>query len=176
MNALQNPLFRQSQRLALLATLAALSMAAALPAMAMPGGPGPDHGGFGLSMLGGPGRIDGMLDSVNASPDQRAQIKQIVQAAASDMKAQSESGRALHEQALQLFTQPTVDARAAEVLRQQMLTQHDQVSKRALQAMLDLSRVLSPEQRKQLADKMSQRQAMTQRHHAEREGLDKSAK
>ena len=68
-----------------------------------------------------------------------------------------------------LFAQPTVDARAAETLRQQMLAQHDQVSKRALQAMLDVSRVLTAEQRKALADRMAQRKAMMERHRAERE-------
>ena len=73
------------------------------------------------------------------------------------MKAQREAGRALREQGLQLFTQPTVDATAAEALRQQMLAQHDQASKRMLQAMLDVAKVLTPEQRAQLAERMKQR-------------------
>ena len=80
--------------------------------------------------------------------------------------AQRESARSLHEQTMQLFMQPTVDARAAEALRQQMLAQHDASSKRMLQAMLDASRVLSPEQRKTLGQKMAEMRA----RHGERDG------
>jgi protein CpxP len=66
----------------------------------------------------------------------------------------------------QLFTQPTVDARAVETLRQQMLAQHDQASKRMMQAMLDGSRVLTPEQRAKMADMAGQRRAMMERRAA----------
>ena len=38
--------------------------------------------------------------------------------------------------------------------RQQMLQLHDQASKRMTQAMVDVSRVLTPEQRKQIADRI----------------------
>jgi Spy/CpxP family protein refolding chaperone len=71
-----------------------------------------------------------------------------------------------------VFTAPTVDANAAEQLRQQMLAQHDQASKRMLQAMLDISRVLTPEQRQQLAQKMKQRHEMMERHMRERQQLE----
>ena len=40
-----------------------------------------------------------------------------------------------------------------------MLAQHDQASKRTLQAMLDVSRVLTPEQRKALAERMASNDA-----------------
>jgi Spy/CpxP family protein refolding chaperone len=55
-----------------------------------------------------------------------------------------------------------VDAGAAEALRQQMLTQHDQASKRVLQAMLDVSKVLTPEQRAKIGERMKQRQTIMQ--------------
>jgi Spy/CpxP family protein refolding chaperone len=58
---------------------------------------------------------------------------------------------------MQIFTAPTVDAAAAESVRQQMLTQHDTASRRVLQAMLDISRVLTPEQRAKLAERMNER-------------------
>jgi Spy/CpxP family protein refolding chaperone len=161
--------------LRLLAATAAIAMAAFAmqPATAAPhgerGGPG---GAFG--MMGGPKMVERMLDTVNASADQRAQIKQILEASRTDMRAQHEAGRKLREDTLAIFTQPNVDARAAEALRQQMLAQHDQASKRMLQTMLDVSRVLTPEQRKTLADRMAQRRAMMERHRAEREGADKA--
>ena len=41
--------------------------------------------------------IDHMLDGLNASDAQRGQIKQIAAAAAADLKAQREAGRALRQ-------------------------------------------------------------------------------
>jgi Spy/CpxP family protein refolding chaperone len=153
--------------------LLALSAAVAQTANAqpMPGGPG---GGPGMSMgmgmgMGAPRQMGHMLDLVKATPEQRTQIQALVAAARADMKAQHEAGRALHEQGRALFAQPTVDARAAEALRQQMMAQHDTASKRTLQLMLDVSRVLTPEQRKTLSDTMAQRRSMMERHRAERQ-------
>jgi Spy/CpxP family protein refolding chaperone len=129
---------------------------------------GHGHGdGPGMMMFGGSpehiGRgVDRMLDGLGATDAQRAQIKQIAMAAATDLKAQHETGRALHEKGMQIFAAPTVDAAAAESLRQQMLAQHDQASKRVLQAMLDVSKVLSPEQRAKMAERMKQRRAVMQ--------------
>jgi Spy/CpxP family protein refolding chaperone len=146
------------------------------PAMAMPGGHGGMqhagmHGGGmqGGGMMGSPKMAERMLDSVNATPEQRTQIRQLMEAAKSDMQAQRESGRTLREQAAKLFAEPTVDARAAETLRQQMLAQHDTASKRMTQLMLDVSRVLTPEQRKQMAERMAQRRTMMERHRQERQ-------
>jgi Spy/CpxP family protein refolding chaperone len=45
-----------------------------------------------------------------------------------------------------------------------------------MQAMLDTSRVLTADQRKTLADRMAQRQALMERQRAEREALDKSTR
>ena len=126
---------------------------------------GMHHGmdGGGMMFRGSPehmGRmIDHLLDGLNASDAQRSQIKQIAAAAAVDMKAQAEAGRALRQRAMQAFTAPNVDAAAAEQVRQQMLQQHDQMSRRVTQAMLDVARVLTPEQRARLGERMRDRQA-----------------
>lgn len=119
------------------------------------GGAGP----FGPGLFGGPPEriergVDRMLDGVQATDAQRAQVKQIALAAAQDLKAQRSAGRGLLERHMQLFAAPVVDANAAEQVRQQMLSQHDQSSLRMLQAMLEISRVLSPEQRATLAKRM----------------------
>ena len=121
-----------------------------------PGGAGPREGHH-PDMFGpfGHGRmLDRMLDDVKATDAQRTQIKQIADAARQDMQKLHEAGRGLHEKSMQVLTAPKVDEAAAESLRQQMLAQHDKVSKRALQAMLDISRVLTPEQRATLAQHM----------------------
>jgi protein CpxP len=135
-------------------------------AQGQPGAGGPDgHGGHAMMMFGGSpehvGRaVDHMLDGLNASAAQRSQIKQIAIAAATDMKAQRDAGRELHEKGMQIFAAPSVDAGAAEALRQQMLAQHDQASKRMLQAMLDVAKVLTPEQRAKFGERIKARQAV----------------
>jgi Spy/CpxP family protein refolding chaperone len=164
----------QAMRLFFAGLLVAAAGMFALTAFAqgMPhhGGPG-GHEGMMFGPMGGRG-LDHMLDSVKATDAQRAQIKQIAEQAHADLKAIHQQGKSLHEQAMAVFTAPTVDANAAEQLRQQMLAQHDQASKRMLQAMLDISRVLTPEQRQQLAQKMKQHHEMMQRHMRERQQLE----
>jgi Spy/CpxP family protein refolding chaperone len=148
---------------------------------------GPMHGpGPGAMMMFGGSpehvarHVDRMLDGLNASDAQRTQIKQIAQAAAVDLKAQHEAGKALRERGLQIFAAPTVDANAAESVRQQIQAQHDQASRRLLQAMLDVSRVLTPEQRATIAARIKQHQATMQdrmqRMHRERGQRDAAPK
>ena len=153
------------------AGLLAVAAGVVAPAWAQgaPGGPGmgghPMMGGPGMGdhgmMWGDPARLgrmaDHMLDGLNASDAQRSQIKQIAQAAAADLKVQRDAGRALHEKGLQLFAAPTEDVAAVEALRQQMLAQHDQASKRMMQAMIDVAKVLTPEQRAKLAERIKLR-------------------
>lgn len=142
--------------------LLAISATVALSAWAAPGegGHGRHHGGGAAhGMFMGSGRhLDRMLDTVNASEAQRAQIKQIVSQAAADLKGSRESSRSLRERSMQIFAAPSVDPAAAESVRQQMIAQHDATSRRTLQAMLDISRVLTPEQRGKLGELMKQRQ------------------
>src|SRR5207342_3195701 len=121
----------------------------------------------GMMMFGVPpehvGRaIDHLLDGLGATDAQRAQIRQIAIAAASDLKAQRDAARPLRDKGMQIFAAPTVDAAAAESLRQQMTAQHGEASKRVLQAMLDVSKVLTPEQRAKMVERMTQRQAAMQ--------------
>jgi periplasmic protein CpxP/Spy len=159
-----------SIRLLLIGLLVALAGTFALTAYAHGGHHG-RHGGHGMMFMGR--GLDRMLDTVNATPEQRSQIQQISRAAMTDLRAQREASRGLRERSLQLFSQPNVDAGAAEQLRQQMMAQHDQASRRMMQAMLDVSRVLTPEQRAQLAERMKQRREMMQRHWRERESLER---
>jgi len=136
------------------------------------GGPG-GHGGHGGA---GGGLFDGMmtrmLDRVNVTPEQRSQVQQIMHKQSSEMSAQREAGRALRQQSMALFAQPTVDVNAVEALRQKQLALHDAASKRMTTAMLEISRVLTPEQRKQMSDYMAQRSEMMQRHQRERQAVE----
>lgn len=130
----------------------------------MPGrGPGPHRGGperdghggmhgFGAGFLhGSPERmnrsIDRMLDGLGASDAQRAQIKDIAAKAAADVRAQVAAGRGQPGRDVEALLGPQVDAAAVEAARQQRLQRHDQISRRISQAMIDMARVLTPEQR-----------------------------
>ena len=158
-------------RLALCACAVLLCLGALQPAQAMPGGA---HGEPGAAMFaGGPRHLERMLDSVQATPEQRVQLQQIFTAARADLKAQHEQGRALREQARALWVQPTVDARAAEGLRQQLQAQLDAASKRRMQAMLEASRVLTPAQRQQLAQRAAERSARWERGERGERGMDR---
>jgi Spy/CpxP family protein refolding chaperone len=130
-------------------------------------GPHGHHGG-GMDMKWS-GR---MLDAVKATPEQRTQIQKIMEGARTDLQAQREAGKPLRDQLMQAMTQPNIDANAVEQVRQKMLAQHEQASKRRMQAMVDAARVLTPEQRKQLAERMGQRRDMMERHHRERRALE----
>jgi periplasmic protein CpxP/Spy len=147
----------------MIALLIALAGALATSAWAQPGRAG--HGGAAM-FQGSPERIarviDHLLEGVSASDAQRSQVKQIAQAAAADMKGQRAATLELRERAMQVFTAPTVDANAAEAVRQQLQVQHDQSSQRVMQAMLEISRVLSPEQRAKLGGRFKQRGAQRQ--------------
>jgi periplasmic protein CpxP/Spy len=147
--------------------VAAAAVAVSAEAQERPPGMRGGGGAHGMSMFGGPPahmarRIDHMLDGLNATDAQRSQIKQIATAAATDLQAQREAGKGLRERSLQIFAAPNVDAAAAESVRAQMQAQHDQASRRTLQAMLDISKVLTPEQRARLGERLKQRGAMMQ--------------
>jgi protein CpxP len=124
--------------------------------------PGPEMAGGGARFLGR------MLDLAKATPEQRSQIHQIMQAARQELRAQREASRQLRDQQHALLTQPNVDAAAVEALRQQMQGQHDQASKRMTQALVEASRVLTPEQRKLIGE----HRALLERHRAERQALE----
>lgn len=166
----------RATRLMFAALVVALAGSAVTIAHAQPFGGHRGHdgyggfGGFGGAMGGA--MFERMLDNVNATTDQRTRIRDIVKSAMEDLRKQREAGRGMRAQAMTLFTQPTVDAAAAETLRQQMMQQHDQASRRMMQAMLEASAVLTPEQRAQLAERMKQRRDMMERHYQERRGLD----
>ncbi len=138
------------------------------PMMGSHGG-GMMMGGHG-AMMGdhGPGAMMGGM----MTPEQRTQIQQIMTRMRSEMQAEHDAGRGQRDEAMALFAQPNIDAAAAEALRQKMQARHDAASKRMLQGMLEIAKVLTPEQRKQMAEFSRQRRDMMERHRRERMGLE----
>jgi Spy/CpxP family protein refolding chaperone len=120
----------------------------------------PGHGmmagpGMGLPFAG-PG-FERLLDDVKATEAQRKQIREITDKARGDLRALHEKARDQRQDPMAIWTAPKIDAAEAEKQRQQMLAQHDLVSKRMLQAMLDVGQVLTPEQRAKAAEGLKQR-------------------
>ena len=144
------PVQKTSLRSWLIALLVALASSVALSAWAQPGGSGMHGGMWGEH----PKQMERLLASIQATDDQKARIQQIMRKTMNDMAGQREAGRTLREKARAIFAASTVDANAAEQLRQQMLAQHDQNSRRMMAAMLEVSQVLTPEQRMQMAQQM----------------------
>ena len=143
--------------------------AGAAPGMAPGGMQASAHHGMGHGMAGSGMMGERMLDAAGANAEQKAKVRDLLKSAQDDRRKQHEGDLELHQKMVTLMAAPQVDAVAAEALRQQLQARRDVASKRQLQVMLDVSAVLTPEQRQKLAERMKSRQDMMQRHHRERQ-------
>ncbi len=138
----------------------ALAVGAALPAVQarpMMGGPG----GPGMAMME-------MLDDAGVSDAQRQQIRQILRAAHDDLKGQHDKRQALRQQQTALWGAPALDTNALEGLRKQQSALHEEASVRMHRAMLDVAKVLTPEQRAKMAERAAKRAQRMHEHRRER--------
>ncbi|MFO0996232.1 MAG: Spy/CpxP family protein refolding chaperone [Alphaproteobacteria bacterium] len=123
----------------------------------------PGHGGFGggrdleSSQEWAELATRQMLRKIDATPEQQSKINAIVLAAVKDIYPLREQAHAMRRDAMKLMAAPTVDRAAAERLRMQQNTLHEQISKRMMLAMLDAAEVLTPQQRETLAKTMAER-------------------
>ena len=136
------------------------------------------HGAFGHGMrgwhhagfMGGSGPIDParMDESIErgmkhfaieaeATPDQTQKLTAIAKAAAKDLLPLREKVGDARKQAMALMTQPAIDRAQIEKLRAEQIGHMDVLSKRLSQALADAAEVLTPEQRKKLADRVEER-------------------
>lgn len=102
-------------------------------------------------------KIDDMLDEVDATDDQRTQVRAIATAALADMGEFREFKREGREALVDALTQETVDREALEALRQSKLETADRASQRLLAALADAAEVLTPAQRAELAEELASR-------------------
>lgn len=127
-------------------------------------GPGGHHGGPGWSQRDPAQmqrfmqeRLRRALTEAGANEVQQKQVIDIMTAATNDLRALREQGRSARQASMNLLAQPTIDRAQLEVLRQQQLQAHDQVSRRMTQAFADAADVLTPEQRAKFAQRFQQR-------------------
>ena len=135
----------------------------ATAAWAAPAGHGGWHrGGF----MGGRGpmsdeRVEKMVKhfavEINATPEQTAKLTNIAKGAFKDVRPLREKSREARKRGMELLAAPTIDRAAVERLRAEQMQAADAASKRMSQAFADAAEVLTPEQRKKVAEHMQKR-------------------
>ena len=110
--------------------------------MSTMGGIGDRFGGGHKEML-----FDFVLTKIDASDTQREEIKSIVQAVKTDLRAGREDHLLLKAELTEVLTQFQVDRAALNDVRNRMLGSADLASERVLLAVGDVSDVLTQEQR-----------------------------
>ncbi len=101
--------------------------------------------------------VQHMLDDANATPEQKAQIKDIVASAVKDLEALHQQNGGIHKELHEIFVAPTIDRAKLETVRAEHIQALDAASKRCATALADAAEVLTPEQRKMLGEKMAKR-------------------
>ena len=147
------------KRAALAALIGGLAAGIGLKAWAH-GGPGGRHyGGFMAGPLD-PAMVDERLErmlkhlyvEIDASEEQKGRLAPIVKDAVKDLLPLREKLHAARSQAIGLLGGERVDRDAIERLRADQVALADQASKRFTRALADVAEVLTPAQRKELAE------------------------
>jgi Spy/CpxP family protein refolding chaperone len=128
-------------------------------------GPGGAGGGGGFMAF----RMHKILEKVNATDSQKAQIKAIWEGLRPQLKTAHEEHRKIREQITQAMTAPTIDAAGIEKLRVQSIQLMDRASSFMTKGFVETAKVLTPEQRKQAAAEL-EKERQNRRHHFEEGG------
>jgi Spy/CpxP family protein refolding chaperone len=91
---------------------------------------------------------------IDATEAQKQQLAPIVKAAAHDLLPMRTQFQDARRQAIDLLSRERVDRAALEALRADQLRLAEQASVRFTQALADMADVLTPAQRKQLAERV----------------------
>ena len=157
-----NPRRRFFWRAATATAIAGLAASIGTRAFAHGGGfCGYQRGGFMGAALD-PATLDAHLDralkhlylEIDATDAQKQQLGPIVKGTAQDLlplRAKLHDGR---RQAVDLLSQPSIDRVALETLRANQLKLAEQASQHLTQALADVADVLTPDQRKQVAERI----------------------
>ena len=110
-------------------------------------------------------RAEHMLKKVDATPEQQAKVKTILEAAAKDVAPIEATLKGSHDKMRALLAAPKIDTAAIEALRAQRIAAQDQTSRRMTTAMEDAANVLTPDQRQKLAALDTERGEHRHHHH-----------
>lgn len=148
---------RLPRRSTIAALCGGIALATGLSACAVSHGAGGHHG---MAANASPADVANHIDlalkhvyaEIGATDAQKAQLEPIVKQAAADLMPLHTQLHAAHKSALSLFTQDSIDRAAIEAARAQNMQIIDQATKRVAQLFADVAEVLTPAQRKSLAD------------------------
>jgi Spy/CpxP family protein refolding chaperone len=98
-----------------------------------------------------------VLSDIDASKEQKAQVTDILQAAAIDVHGLKDQHLAASKEIREILSAPSIDRGRLEAARASELQLADQASKRFFQGIADAAEVLTPEQRAELLQKMEKR-------------------
>jgi protein CpxP len=161
----------RGRKLAFVGAIAGAMLVGSLATKAFSHGPGwGHHAGF---MGGGfadpidPVRVDDRIDrgikhfavEADATPEQTKKIADIAKAAVHDLLPLREKAQGVRKQLADLMTQPAIDRTQLEKLRAEQMANAETLTKRMTQALADAGDVLSPEQRKKVAERMAEHRA-----------------
>jgi Spy/CpxP family protein refolding chaperone len=91
---------------------------------------------------------------VDATAEQQERLRGIVRSAVRDLLPLREKAMSSRQRGRELLTQTTIDRAAIETLRTEQMALADQATRRFSQALADAASVLSPEQRRKLAERV----------------------
>ncbi len=107
--------------------------------------------------------VERTLSHVDATEEQRTQVKSVVEAAINDLLPLREQHQSNRKEMLAALMEPTVDRAELDRIRSAEVALVEQASQRVVTALADAVEVLTPEQRIQLADMAKRRSG--HRHH-----------
>jgi Spy/CpxP family protein refolding chaperone len=156
------PRRRFLRRAAIATALAGLATVIGVKAIAHAGGPWRWHRAGFMGAPLDPARVDEHLDrmlkhlyvEIDATDAQRQQLAPIVKSAARDLLPVRAKMHEARRQAVELLSREHVDRAALEALRADQLRLVEQASVRLTQTLADVADILTPEQRKQLAERI----------------------
>lgn len=91
---------------------------------------------------------------IDATEEQQTKLVTLIKSVAADMMPMKDKMRASREEALKLLTAPTIDREAIEAMRVAKLAEADTISKNLATAVADAAEILTPEQRKTVAERI----------------------
>jgi len=106
-------------------------------------------------------RLDHMLKhlyvEIDATDAQKAKLEPIVKQAAKELLPLRQKMREARRQGMALFSAEAIDRGAIERLRAEQVAEAERASRRFVQALTDVAEVLTPEQRKTVAERVERR-------------------
>ena len=158
----EKPRRRFVRRMAIATVIAGLASGLGIKAFAGGGGHGGWHRGGFMGAALDPAMVDERLDrmlkhlyvEIDATEAQKQQLAPIVKGAARDLLPLRAKLHDARRQAVELLSRESVDRAALETLRADQLRLAEQASMRFTQALADVADALTPEQRKQLAERI----------------------